>query len=282
MLTGSAFLFVPANRPDRFAKAIGSGACGAVIDLEDAIDPAEKAQARAILAGASPDWGRVIVRVNGVGSPWCEEDLATLASLPARAVMLPKCEGPEHLEAVRDAVAGGRARSDVPAIIPQIETARGLQALDRILASPSVPRVAFGHLDYAVDLGCDPEWEPMLAARAQIVFASRLAGKDKPIDSVTPDIADEARLVAEATAARRLGFGAKLLIHPVQVAPTLRAFGPSPEDIAWARRVVEAGRASTGAVRLDGQMIDRPVVDRARRLLAAAEGDPSASVRSQH
>ncbi|MGY6633147.1 MAG: HpcH/HpaI aldolase/citrate lyase family protein [Alkalilacustris sp.] len=278
MLTGSTFLFVPGTRPDRFDKAIGSGACGAIIDLEDAVDPADKAQARAILGAASPDWSRVVVRMNAAGSPWFAEDLAVLSTLPVRAILLPKCEGPDQVEAVGAKVA--HDRSAPPAIIPQIETARGVHALDRILACPSVPRVAFGHLDYAVDLGCDPEWEPMLAARAQIVFASRLAGKDRPIDSVTPDIADEARLVAEATAARRLGFGGKLLVHPAQVAPARRAFDPSPEDIAWARRVVAAGRASTGAVRLDGQMIDRPVVNRARRLLAAAAADPSAPPRS--
>lgn len=157
-------------------------------------------------------------------------------------------------------------------MIPQIETARGLADAGRLLALSGVERLAFGHLDFAVDLGAAPDWEAMLLARSTLVLQSRLAGRVAPIDSVTPDFGDDAGLTRETDAARRLGFGAKLLIHPRQVAIVRRAFAPSEAEVAWAQRVVAAlDAASGGAVTVDGRMIDKPVVDAARQVKALHE-----------
>jgi len=157
-------------------------------------------------------------------------------------------------------------------VIPQIETARGLADAGRLLALSGVERLAFGHLDFAVDLGAAPDWEAMLLARSTLVLQSRLAGRVAPIDSVTPDFGDDAGLTRETDAARRLGFGAKLLIHPRQVAIVRRAFAPSEAEVAWAQRVVAAlDAASGGAVTVDGRMIDKPVVDAARQVKALHE-----------
>lgn len=258
------YLFVPADRPERFGKALAAGADRIVIDLEDAVKPAAKAAARAGLAGAVPDWSRVVLRVNDAASPFWADDWAAIAALPVAAVLVPKAEHPGPIAA---AVAGvGRSIE----ILPQIETARGLADVARLLALPGVTRAAFGHLDFAVDLGAAPDWEAMLLARATLVMQSRLAGAAAPVDSVTPDINDDAGLMRETEAARRLGFGAKLLIHPRQVAVVRRVFAPSEAEVDFAVRVVAALDAAEagGAVSIDGRMIDKPVADAARQLLA--------------
>lgn len=256
-------LFVPADRPERFAKAIAAGADRVIIDLEDAVKPQAKAAARQGLATAVPDWSRAVLRVNDTASPWWGEDWAAIATLPVAAVLVPKAEDPAPIAA---AVAGlGRAVE----VIPQIETARGLAELGRLLALPGVERAAFGHLDFAVDLGAAPDWEAMLLARSTLVLQSRLAGRAAPIDSVTADIGDDTGLAREAGAAKRLGFGGKLLIHPRQVAIVRRIFAPSETEVAWARRVIAAlAEGGVGAMTVDGRMVDKPVADAARHTLA--------------
>lgn len=258
----TTYLFVPADRPDRFAKALASGADRIIIDLEDALRPQAKEAGRRAVAAASIDWTRVVVRVNDINSPWWPADLDTLAAVPAAAVMIPKAEAPETLSVARTAI--GREVE----IIPQIETARGLAALDRLLVSPGIARVAFGHLDFAADLGCAPEWEALLLARATLVMQSRLASRAAPIDSVTPDIEADQALLHDTDAARRLGFGGKLLVHPRQVETVRRVFMPSAEDLAWARRVIAAdAAAASGVLKVDGHMVDKPVVEAARLIL---------------
>ena len=261
------YLFVPGDRPDRFAKALAAGADRAILDLEDAVKPDAKAAAREALRTADLDWARVVVRINDAASPYWEEDLAAVAATPAAAVMVPKAERAQDLTAVRAAV--GREID----ILPQIETVRGLDAIGDLLAVPGVRRAVFGHLDFALDLGAAPDWEALLTVRSTLVLQSRLAGRAAPVESVSPDISDEDRLRREAEAARRLGFGAKLLIHPRQVAPVARIFAPTAEEVAWAERVVAAVSATTaGAVTVDGRMVDKPVEDAARRILARAGG----------
>lgn len=256
------YLFVPGDRPDRFGKALASGADRVIIDLEDAVKPGSKADARAALLTADLDWSRIVLRINDATSPWWADDAALLARIPCPAVIVPKAEEPADLAML--------AEHRPVEIVPQIETARGMTAVGALLAVPGVARAAFGHLDFAVDIGATPDWEAMLFARSTLVLQSRLAGRAAPIDSVTPDISDEAGLAREAEAARRLGFGAKLLIHPRQVDVVARAFAPSEAEVLWAERVVAALDAATagGAVSLDGRMIDKPVADAARRVLA--------------
>lgn len=258
-------LFVPGDRPERFAKALASETDRVILDLEDAVRPEAKATARAAILGASLDWSRVILRINDATSPFFADDLDFLRGCAAAAIMLPKAERSDMLDRVIR--AAGR---DV-ALLPQIETVRGLEAVPNLLAHPCASRAAFGHLDFALDLGAAPEWEPLLYARSRLVALSRLAGALSPIDSVTPDVHDTERLGREAAAARKLGFGGKLLIHPAQVAPVADVFRPSAADIDWARRVMNAVSGGVaGAVALDGKMIDKPVEEAARRILDSA------------
>ena len=258
------YLFVPADRPDRFAKALASGVDRVIIDLEDAVKPSEKATARQGLAGADLDWRRIVIRVNDIASAWWADDWAAVAALPVAAVMVPKAEDAMAMAVAAACVGQGTE------IIPQIETARGLADVARILTAPGVERVALGHLDLAVDLGAAPTWEAMLCARSTLVLQSRLADRAAPIDSVTPELGDAQRLVSETAAARAIGFGAKLLIHPQQVEAVRGVFTPSEAEIDQARRVIDALEAAEagGAVKLDGKMIDKPVADAARRVLA--------------
>lgn len=258
--TARSFLFVPATRPERIAKALASGADIAIIDLEDAVAPADKEAARAALAGVAQ---RAAVRVNAAGTPWFDADLAACRAERVPIVVLPKAEHPSHVQRVRAALPAA-------AVIAIVETAAGFDNVDA-LARSDAARLAFGSLDLQVDLGIEDDGEPLHYYRARIVLASRLAGLPPPIDGACTALDDEARLAAELARARRFGFGAKLCIHPKQIAATHAAFAPTEAEVAWARRVLAAS-ASGAAARVDGEMVDAPVVARARRILQRARG----------
>jgi citrate lyase subunit beta / citryl-CoA lyase len=249
-------LFVPANRSERFAKAAASGADAVILDLEDAVPADAKHIARAALSSFALDCP-LIVRINGVGTPWHEEDCAAIGALSLAAIMLPKTERVEDL---------ARLRSIAP-VIALVETARGVAESRGIAQSGMAARLAFGSVDYAADLGCDHDYDLLYAARAELVLASRLGNLPPPIDGVTTDLASTVTADRDARAARALGFGGKLLIHPSQVDIVLDAFRPSVAEIDWARRIIDSG---DGAVRLDGAMVDEPVRIRARAVLARA------------
>ena len=152
-----------------------------------------------------------------------------------------------------------------------IESVAGLDAVDALAASPQVLCLVFGHLDFQADAGmaCGPDEAELVPVRLALVLASRRAGLAPPVDGVTADWRDTARLTAEASRARRGGFGAKLCIHPDQVTGVAAAFSPSADELAWASRVCDAVRAAGGGVvNVDGRMVDGPVVKLAERLLA--------------
>lgn len=253
-------LFVPGDRPERFAKAAASDADAIIIDLEDAVDPARKGEARRNLAGHGVTSKPVYVRINSAAAPWWEDDLAALAAIDIAGVVVPKAERADDIAAVARA-AGGNA-----AIIPLVETVAGLDALGGILAAPQVLCVGFGALDFGLDLGCEPSWDALLYTRSQMVLASRRAGKAPPIDGVTPNLEDLELVGADARRARAMGFGGKLAIHPKQVGAILAAFQPSERERAWAGQVLAAA-TSDGVVKVNGEMVDRPLVERARRIL---------------
>ncbi|WP_371329013.1 CoA ester lyase [Polaromonas sp. AER18D-145] len=261
------YLFVPADRPERFVKARASGADAVIVDLEDAVAPEAKARARDALALALDESGPLVVRINAAGSPWFEDDLKLCRHPGVAAVMLPKAEG---IDAVCTVV-----ETTFKDVLPIIESARGLHEMDNIARVPGVVRLAFGSVDLALDLGidCAPDGAEteLLAFRSQVVLASRLAGLAAPVDGVSTAIDDLQRLQADAERARRLGFGAKLCIHPKQLAIVQAVFTPTPERIDWARRICKAFASAGGAaVAVDGQMVDLPVVQRARAVLRDA------------
>lgn len=260
------YLFVPGSRPERFDKALATDAGAVVLDLEDAVAPAEKSLARDAIAQWFPrrsgEASRLVVRVNDANSSWFAEDLALLKSLGLRQVMLPKTEWREQVCEVLAAV------SPAAAVLPLIETARGVRNVDDIAGTEGVLRLAFGTLDYAVDLDMSGDDAGLAYACSRIAIASRCADLESPVAGVTPALDDEARLRSDFALARAFGFGAKLCIHPKQVTVIHEACRPSAEELAWAERVLAVAGQSDGAVQLDGRMVDRPVVLKAQRLVS--------------
>ncbi len=269
-----SFLFVPGNRPERFDKALASPADRVIVDLEDAVPAADKAAARVALAAAWQRWptaqrSRVVVRINAAQTASHLDDLAWLPQLPdLSAVMLPKAEKVTDLTGVQGALG-----TPAPALIPIIESAEGLANVDALARCPRVLRLAFGNLDFQADLGmaCGTDEAELAPARFAIVVASRRAGLPAPIDGVTTDTQDMSRVQADAARSLRFGFGAKLCIHPLQVAAVHAAFAPTAAQIDWAQRVLQAELAAGGgAFTMDGRMVDPPVLKLARQCLAMA------------
>lgn len=262
-----SYLFVPGNRPERFAKAGASGAGAVIADLEDAVAPDDKAHARAAVSAALSAAAPLFVRVNGADSGWFHDDVEMCRQAGVAGVVLPKAEDPEHLRHIAARVGG------VP-LLPLIETAQGIWRAEELARCPGVQRLLFGSIDFQVDLGITGDDEELLYFRSRLVLVSRVAGVASPVDGVTAEIDDADRLRADALRARRLGFGAKLCIHPKQVEPVNGCFRPGDEEVRWARRIIEAAAGASGAaVAVDGRMVDKPVLLRAEAILAQAGDD---------
>jgi len=209
---------VPGTRPDRFDKAIASGADQVILDLEDAVSDDRKAEARDAVATWLNPGTRVAVRINGPSTPWFDDDLALCRHAGVAAVSVPKVDGANQIRAADAALDGATV------MLPFIETAAGFHAVESIARTPRVARLLFG---------------------------------TEPVE-------------ADARRAQQLGFGGKLCIHPRQVAVVNACFRPTAEEIAWARRVIASDGASGNAVGLGGELVDRPIVARARAILGRA------------
>jgi citrate lyase subunit beta/citryl-CoA lyase len=264
------YLFVPGNRPERFAKALASGADRVVLDLEDAVALPAKGDARDAITrwsaqASEADRTRIVVRINDAQARAFADDLRLLHDARIESVMLPKAESAAQVQAVRAAVP----RAHVLALI---ESALGVANVQQVAGVEGVARLVFGTLDYALDLDLDiaDSAEGLAHGASMLALASRVAGLPAPVAGVTPQLDDEQRLLADLAWSRRHGFGAKLCIHPRQVAPIHAALAPSAEAVDLARRVLAAEAASPGAAQLDGRMIDRPVVLQAERTLRRA------------
>lgn len=259
----TTFLFVPGDRPERFEKAFRSGADAIIIDLEDAVGPADKemalANTRTALAGENlPEDFAALVRINGVPDV---EQLVTGPLDRLLGIVIPKTESASMLDAVCALLP-----ANIP-IIALIETARGVSHAQSIADHPRVSRLAFGAIDFAADVDATAELV-FDVARAGLVIASRSAGKPAPIESPSPRFDDTAFVEAEARRARELGFTAKLCIHPSQIVPVNSGFAPTEAEIEWATTIASL---EGGAVQLDGAMVDKPVVDRAIAILERAK-----------
>ena len=261
----TTYLFVPANRPDRYAKAFAAGADAVIVDLEDAVSPEDKAVARSALG----DWcnahremvAKLILRINDETTEWFEEDLALARSVGIDSVMLPKVELASQIGRAKGALGPGSV------IIPIIESARGLLNVDAVAASAGVQRLAFGTLDYAVDLDLSGDERGLIYPACRMALASRAAGLAAPIAGVTANLADDAVLLSDIAFARACGFTAKLCIHPKQVALVRQALTPGAHEVEWAQRVIAAVAGGKGAVQVDGKMVDRPVLLKAQAIL---------------
>lgn len=284
MTSAHSYLFVPGDRPERFAKALASGAHAVLVDLEDAVAPAQKDAARAAIrdwlaapaatvpaaaAGAEAAVGaagsaRLLLRINAVDTSWFAADLALLAHPRVQGVMLPKAEATAQLAQVRAVLRPDQA------LLPLVETVRGWDQAAALAQAPGVTRLAFGSVDFCADSGIRGDGEELFAVRTHLVLHSRLAGIAAPLDGVSLALDDTAQLEADVARARRFGFGGKLCIHPRQVAAVNAGFAPSPAEVDWARRVVAAVAAQgLGALRVDGKLVDKPVLLLAESVLAA-------------
>lgn len=260
-----SYLFVPGNRPERFSKAYESGADVVLVDLEDAIAPEEKASAREIVMASLPGGKPIYVRINGTDTEWYPDDIKVLACPGVTGVVLPKTEEQSQIVALAGRVP------ETMRIVPLVESALGIwNALD-IARAPQVERLIFGSLDLQLDANILGEHEELLYARSRLVLASRIAGILPPLDTITTDLENDALLMEDIQRARRLGFGGKMCIHPRQVKAINEGFLPTKQEIAWAQSVMEAVKiAGEGVTKLHGRMIDRPVIEKARRIIETA------------
>ncbi|MSR35830.1 MAG: CoA ester lyase [Gemmatimonadetes bacterium] len=270
-----SLLFLPANRADRFLKALASGADAVCLDLEDALPPADKeAGLASALELLTHDRGGVLVtvRANDVNTERGRQDLEALRAAPSPpdAVLLPKVTGPDDLARAARTLGSGGGRL----LIPIVETALGLSRVEEIARTGSSLALALmlGGVDLTAELGAAFEWDSLFYARSRMVLAAALAGGLPTLDTPSLDVTDLAALEREARAVSRLGFTGKAAIHPAQLAAIHDAFRPSEAELERARRVVQAFEASAGGVVLvDGWMVDPPVVRAAQQTLERAE-----------
>ena len=285
-----SFLFTPANVPRRVEKALSLAADAVILDLEDSVAPSDKAPSRKAVRAAlgKPHQCLLYVRVNAPATPYCYADLVETLAPGLDGVVVPKIESAADLHAIDWLMANlererGMAEGSLD-LMPQIETAAGVQRVDRILQARNlrpyrgpwrVKRVCFGAADYANDLGLSPTLEEaeLADARARIVLASRAAGMENPIDSPWFHFKESQAFARALERSRRGGFQGRCCVHPEQIEPVNRAYMPTPQELAAAERIVAAFRDAESrghaAIQVDGQMIDYPVAYRAQALLDA-------------
>lgn len=263
-----SYLFVPGNRPERVDKALATGADAVIIDLEDAVPAEDKDRARDLVAAWLSEAHPVHLRINPSATPWFERDLELAARPGIAGVLLPKAESGAQIEHVAARVRAGTR------ILPLVESAAGVWNVLEIAKARAVERLAFGSLDFMLDIGTNDGEEALLYTRSRLVLASKVAAILPPVDGVTVDFRDAERLRVDIQKAKNLGFAGKLCIHPAQIAAVNEGFMPQPGEVEWAKRVLAAADASHGAaVQVDGKMVDRPVILRARTILALAGHD---------
>lgn len=263
------YLFVPGNRPDRFEKAIRSGADAVIIDLEDSVAIEDKDKAREFVKEALHELDvqakKVFIRVNERKSNFWKEDISMVTRYPSIGIMMPKVETQEDIRELNKELSSSQG------IIPLIESASGvIHAFSIAKSAKNIERLAFGAVDYGLDLGIalTKEGTELIYPRSQIAIASRAAGIVSPIDTVFTDIKDKEGLLAETKRAKELGFTAKLCIHPLQVEAINTLLLPTETEVRWATEVIEAfeevEKAGIASINLRGKMIDYPVYKQAR------------------
>ncbi|HEX5071256.1 MAG TPA: CoA ester lyase [Vicinamibacterales bacterium] len=271
-----SLLFVPGTSPDRFSKALASGADAALIDLEDAVDSSRKAEARELVGAwlktTTASRTARFVRVNAPGSEWQEADLRWLARVAGYidGVIVPKVEAADHIEQVARVAPHGR-------VCPMFETARAiLDAPAIVRATADMPAIIFGAEDLTAQLGIPRtvNGEELVLARSQVVLAAATIGADA-IDAVFVDLTASGDLFEDCRRAKAVGFRGKTAIHPNQIAVINDVFSPTGDEIARARRLIAADAAARaagqGAFRFENRMVDQPVVTRARRVVELAD-----------
>lgn len=267
-----SFIFTPGTRPELLSKAFESGADIVCLELEDGVAPDEKNKARqnvVKLLKSAPvrESCELVVRVNSLRTRFGLDDLvAFLDMLPPLTIMLPKVESEDEVKIIDDLFLESNQQINLQVII---ETNKGLEACFEIAqSSPNITALFFGGVDMAADLRCSGTWDSLLYARSKLVHAAAAANIDS-LDVPFLDLNDENGLLEQATLAKELGFSGKGAIHPKQIPVINSIFTPSPEEIAYAVRVIEEfKKAESGLVVLDGKLIEKPVLREMERKLA--------------
>jgi citrate lyase beta subunit len=260
MIDCHSYLFVPASTPDRIPKAIATAADRVIIDLEDGVGFDAKDDARRGLLDLHFD-EPMVLRVNAIGTNYFEDDIKTAIQLPwVEAIMLPKVEAPLHIERLRDLIPTHTK------ILALIESALGIMRLDEIAAARP-DRLVFGSADYLADIRAPFSAEVLGYPRTRLVIASRAYALPAPVDGPAIVMKDVDAIRADAQAAHDLGMGAKLCIHPAQVPVINEVFGISDEQRRWAQAVLAEAEHHSGAFSFEGDMIDEPILKRARLML---------------
>ena len=267
-----SFLFVPGDRPERFAKAAAAGAHAIIIDLEDAVSPETKVKARYhaqnfLDNAVSQD---ILIRINGTDSEFHDEDLALASHKNLAGIILPKAEAKSCSELTR--------RSGTP-VWPLIETVHGLVDLREIVTLQNLGRLLLGTIDLSMDLGVDishaASQSTLDTARFMLVSNSRLGNLPSPVDGVFTNLNDEIGLQRAAEHARASGMGGMMCIHPRQTKIINTAFSPNSSDFEWANAVLQASKTEKSSFQFRGQMVDKPVLARAQQILEAQQAQSS-------
>lgn len=266
MQTPRSFLFVPANRTERYSKALNSGSDAVIIDLEDAIPTEHKLESRALLKQWLLDHPteKVMIRVNSDQTEWFAEDIQLAQLSNVIALVLPKAEQQQAFEIIQQIHSID--------VYPIIETPYGMAHVEQIAQFPAVQALMFGSIDFQLEMDMCGDALELMYFRNRIVLASKLAGIANPIDGVTADFSNTELVITETLQAKKLGFQGKLCIHPNQVKIVNQTFDPSPEDIQWAQEIIEAVQAANGqTISLNGKMIDKPIISKAEKILKQAD-----------
>ena len=279
-----SFLFAPGNHPRRVEKSLTLGADAVILDLEDAVANAEKANTRAMVVEAlgRPRACRGYVRVNSLGTQWSHGDFVAVVAKGVDGIVLPKVESAADLQTGEWLLTALEREHGLPEggidLIPIIETASGYCNIAEITRTARrVRRLAFGAGDFTLDLGItwSADESELLPYRSTLIAQSRAAGLEPPIDTVWASLTDREGFSRSAQRAKDLGFQGKLCIHPDQVPVVNECFRPTEKELTHARRIVDAfaqaERDGLAAIQVDGQFVDYPIVYRAQRLIERAD-----------
>lgn len=280
-----SMIFTPGDRLDMVEKAVRSGTDAVIVDLEDAVSNDNKPAARANLASLPASTVPYYVRTNGATTPWFWEDVAAVGQADVVGLILPKAESPSVISQVDGALTVSEMGSGKPngqiTLIPLIESAIGVRLTYEIaMASERIESVMFGggeQGDLVADLGVEwtPEGTGLMHARSQVILSARAAGVPYPMEAVFMDFRNNDALRVESEIARTLGYVGKVAIHPGQIPVINDVFTPSPEAVAYQRKVLaafeEAEAAGKASIAVDGKMVDYAVARVARTIIARAE-----------
>lgn len=276
-----SWLFVPGAAVNKLEKAAQSAVDAVIVDLEDAVAPAEKGSARAAIQSymleRRPGAKKYFLRINGRASQWYQEDLAAAVRSGFDGVMLPKSGGWEDICITEELLRSAGVSPENFELLPLVETASGILHAAEMISGSFVRRLTFGSIDFLLDIGgrSTAAGTELLYARSYLALVSGAAGKEGPVDTVFPDFRDDEGLRRDAELAQSIGFTGKLVIHPRQIEVVNRVFSPAPEEITYAQEVKNsfeaAARKGLGAIQLRGKMIDKPVYEKNLRLLEQAK-----------